>query len=155
MAVKVDLILTAVNPGDTVYFEFEVTGPNPEQTASSIKQQVWAHPLLDYQSGKLTPGLFNTETNREVAILRVVASVRKTRKNSDDVVKNVPLTDVDAYMAALPIVWGEQVQGFWTFVENYPSLADMGNALKGGGQDVTKLLPWLLLAGLAYVLVKG
>ncbi len=71
-------------PGELIAFDFEISTQNETLKAaavSKIKKEVAAHPLLDYQSGKLTDGLMNTETMQEVAILRVLAKVRKTAKN--------------------------------------------------------------------------
>lgn len=162
MSLKIDEILKTVSPGQTVYFDFEVVGTQAlpaAELASQIKRQVWGHPKLDYQSSKLSEGLFNTETQREVSILRVWASVRSTDKATWLAVTEMPLAEIDAWVGAAVAVWREQVQDWWTFVENYPSVSEMAGAVFGAGEktasELKSMVPLVILAVLAYFLLKG
>ena len=95
-------IFDKVKPGDIVAFDFAITTQNQtlQNTAiSKIKAKVHDHPMLDYQSSKVSD-LYDTQAGQNVKMLRVFAQVRETEKGTRVKVQEASAASLAAWIVA-------------------------------------------------------
>lgn len=97
-------------PGDVIRFDFRVIVEDPTTVDAAIRQinrTVWAHPRLNYWGTRVIV-VGNLELQRPARIVQVYATVRPYDKTAPGTVQYESLSDMDAYMRAAAVVWGDK-----------------------------------------------
>jgi len=152
-------------PGETVRFDFEIL-PKANQAKvdlaiSEIKKAVATDDRFDYQGSKVqTVG--DVELQRDVQLLSIYATVRKTRREARGPIEYVQLTGFQATVVASVVVFNEVLSYVRTRVGQ---LAELGGEVlhdvAAGSKAVSAALPTLsvglllIVAVIAYTYLFG
>jgi hypothetical protein len=152
MAGSVNIPEEMVVPGDLLAFDYEIVTRSADIEAwaiSKIKQEVWAHPKLDYQSSRvMTMG--SLEHGREVELLRVWAIVRREEKQT-----RVPIQE--ASMGSWVLVGAGIALGVAGAMVLSQVTKNLGVAATAMGEAAEQTFKWatlLVIAIIAYLLLK-
>lgn len=134
-------------PGQTISFDFEIVAMNQTQlelAISSIKRSIADDDRLDYQgSSVITVG--DVELQRDVQMLRINATVRKTRRANREPITTVSLSPIEAYIKASVIVYNE----YLAYVK--ATVSKVGEVAAALAETSTQALPTLSVAALLII----
>jgi hypothetical protein len=143
--------------GETVRIDYEVLTDNQaqvDQVIHLLKQAIWADPRFDYQGSKIID-VGNVELGRDIKVLSIYATLRKTQRESRLPIEYASLSTFEAYIKASAVVWSETVAYIKTEIVAFGDwLQKVAESLPGTARNVSWAL--LLIAGiLAYTWFFG
>jgi hypothetical protein len=142
-------------PGDTIAFDFEILTTNTTMRSyviGKIKDTIWANDMLDYQGSKIST-LGDLKLGRDVELLRVFATVRKTRRDTRLEVQQAGLANIVKGVAVV----GSILAAYVVFREGKKFLGATAVLVSEIGEATKENMPvlgFVLVAGIVlYVLL--
>lgn len=159
MAETVQVNRDLLTPGTTVRFDFDLGPANEVQQAETIREikyAVWSDDQFDYQGSEIQ-SVHDTETNRDIRMLSIYVTVRKTRRQARGEITYASMSLLEALVRSTPEALGYGIKHFATHIVNtYEAIketAQEGLAALPSVATVKKFSLGVLLIGLAVAYV--
>lgn len=155
------LIPDTARPGDTIRIEFKIVANTPAEIAaieSECKKAVASDPRLDIQ-GTSRMVLGDQTLMRDVVLLSVFATVRKTLRSTHEPIDFEPLSSFEVYLWATMTTGKELLAAITAKVEKVAQIAsdvlDTAAAGADAAKKSAKWLPWLAVGVLVLWLLQS
>jgi hypothetical protein len=143
-------------PGDTIRIEFKILATalaDQVQAESECKRAVASDPRLDIQgSSRMVVG--DQSLMRDVLLLSVFATVRRTLRETHEPIDFEPLSSFEVYLWATVTTGKEYLGGIGVFIDKAAEVvADTVDAMKAGAETAKEATKWLPLVVVGVLLL--
>ena len=138
-------------PGDTIRIDFKIVADTPAEQAAAehdCKRAVASDPRLDIQGvGRMVLG--DQTLMRDILLLSVYATVRRTLRETHEPIDAEPLSTFEVYLWAAVTTAREYLGGIGVFIDTAAEVVtDAKDAIRAGAKaakDATQWLPLIVL----------